>query len=384
MIIASILYVILFADSGYAMIITVNDDGDADFQKIQDAIYYANDGDTIRVFDGTYNESVIVNKALSLVGNGSEKTTINGSSHENVVDITANWVIMSGFKITLSKWILGTYGIKIESNNNTIQNNYFINNYIGIYLKNSNNNTLTNNTCENNYIGICLGNSNNNMLMNNTCDNKHQGIYLGNSNNNTITNNTCEYNRFGIYLHSSSNSTVANNTCTYNYHGIELWKSNDCVLPNNNCSNNQGFGISFILSSNNIVVNNTIFNNEIGIFLKDDSKNNKAHYSQIFNNRVNGINTTENGGYKIVATANWWGDTSGPYQIDVNRMGKGNSISGPISFYPWKDAQGNVREDFKPQNESVDDSDNSILFILLIILSFLFISLYGVIRIDNS
>ena len=29
MIIASILYVILFADSGYAMIITVNDDGDA-------------------------------------------------------------------------------------------------------------------------------------------------------------------------------------------------------------------------------------------------------------------------------------------------------------------------------------------------------------------
>lgn len=38
----------------------------------------ATEGDTIRVYEGTYYENVVVNKTVSLVGNGSEETTIEG------------------------------------------------------------------------------------------------------------------------------------------------------------------------------------------------------------------------------------------------------------------------------------------------------------------
>lgn len=54
----------------------VDNSGGADFERIQDAVNASEDGDTIRVFAGTYYENVVVNKTLSLVGNGSANTTI--------------------------------------------------------------------------------------------------------------------------------------------------------------------------------------------------------------------------------------------------------------------------------------------------------------------
>ena len=43
------------------------------YTKIQDAIDNASSGDTIRVFCGKYSENLIVNKTLTLIGNGSVK-----------------------------------------------------------------------------------------------------------------------------------------------------------------------------------------------------------------------------------------------------------------------------------------------------------------------
>ena len=93
--------------------ITVDDGGGADYTKIQDAINASEDGDTVRVWEGLYEENVEVNKSIDLVGNGSEVTTINGGGSGNVVLITADWVIMSGFGVTGSgQW---DAGINVES-----------------------------------------------------------------------------------------------------------------------------------------------------------------------------------------------------------------------------------------------------------------------------
>ena len=66
---------ILFIASGILLVIdgvegktiTVDDDGGADFTKIQDAINAGQVGDTIRVYNGTYYERIIVNKSLESV-----------------------------------------------------------------------------------------------------------------------------------------------------------------------------------------------------------------------------------------------------------------------------------------------------------------------------
>jgi len=61
------------------MTLTVDDDGGADYTSIQAAIDNSSDGDTIRVFEGTYRELVSVNRSITLQGNGSEETIIDGS-----------------------------------------------------------------------------------------------------------------------------------------------------------------------------------------------------------------------------------------------------------------------------------------------------------------
>ncbi len=145
-----VLSVLWLTIDGSGKTITVDDDDDsADHMNIQDAIDNATEGDTIRVWEGTYNGDVVVNRSINLVGNGSEQTTIDGSGSGDVVKITADRVNMSGFTVTGS----GNFhsGILIVSNNNTITNNTSNSNkYSGIRLAFTGNTTITNNICNSN------------------------------------------------------------------------------------------------------------------------------------------------------------------------------------------------------------------------------------------
>ena len=73
--------------------------GANNYTTIQAAIDNATAGDTIRVWAGTYNENVVVNKTVTLIGNGTTDSIINGSQTSNVILITADWINISGFTI---------------------------------------------------------------------------------------------------------------------------------------------------------------------------------------------------------------------------------------------------------------------------------------------
>jgi len=278
---------------GSADTITVDDDGNGDYEKIQDAIDASEDGDTIKVWEGTYYENVIVNKSVSLIGNGSEGTTIDGGGDGNVVTITADWTNISGFLVTGSGSSGGSSGIKVESDYNSIFENNCSNNYYGIYLRDSNWSTLTNNICSSN-------------------------------------------NWYGIFLSSSNNSILDNNICySNNDDGIYLLSSSSTILRNNICSSNNDNGIRFFLTDECTLKNNTISGNRLGIYLKSSSQDNIAHNNFIFDNSEFGINAIENDGYSINATNNWWGDDSGPYHPTINPNGKGDNVTDYVLFDPW-------------------------------------------------
>ncbi len=69
---------VLLVEAVTGRAITVDDDGKADYVNIQDAIENASDDDTILVFEGIYFEQIIVSKSVTLIGNGSDVTIVDG------------------------------------------------------------------------------------------------------------------------------------------------------------------------------------------------------------------------------------------------------------------------------------------------------------------
>jgi len=277
----------------------VGGDGPNNFSKIQAAINSANDGDIVFVYTGFYEENVIIDKSVFLIGQNPLSTIIQSTflSHYIAISITAINVKISGF--TLQK---SGYGINVKNDSSTICNNIFLDNTIGIYLAESLNNIVYNNSFKND--GIYVYKSYQNTIHNNSINNKNL-IYLENQSNHNILkdvgqiilvnctnitiknqnissnycalllensnfcnflNNTFSENRFDISFYKSSNNKFLNNIINKNYGtGFSISYSNNISIFNNTIKNNTGTAIYFRDSSNNTIINNTIDGNNIGL-----------------------------------------------------------------------------------------------------------------------
>lgn len=259
-------------ENGTAKTLTVDDDGGADFDSVQDAIDSSTDGDTVRVFDGVYFQNILVNKTLNLIGNGSASTIINGQEWGSVVTITASWVNVSGFTVTNSSW--PNDGISVMSDHNTVtQMNCSGNQYRGIHLYKSNNCQITNNECNgSSNSGIYLDQSFRNIIRDNFCNfNGGMGIFLEKSDGNVIDNNECSHQDDsyslsttwgnGIRVLQSNEIIISNNLCNNNSAGIFLENSENPIIQSNICNNNSSPGIDIRTVTNGSVLNNYCKNN---------------------------------------------------------------------------------------------------------------------------
>ena len=112
---------------------------------IQAAVDNATDGETIYVWNGSYNENVDVSKQLMLQGEGADVVTVTAAStSDHVFNVTADYVNISGFNVTGAS--SAKAGIYLSGRQHcNISNNTASNNQFGIFLHFSSNNTLTNN-----------------------------------------------------------------------------------------------------------------------------------------------------------------------------------------------------------------------------------------------
>lgn len=123
------------------------------YTSIQLAIDFASSGDSLRVWSGTYNENVVINKQLTLTGNGSATTIINGGNIGPAVTVAVSNVKMYGFNVTGGS---SFPGIILQANVQScrIENNTVYGNSEGVLLEGASFNVIKNNDMRNNAVGL--------------------------------------------------------------------------------------------------------------------------------------------------------------------------------------------------------------------------------------
>lgn len=298
--------------SSYNNTIYVDDNGTADYIRIQDAIDNSSDGYTIYVYNGTYYENLIIDKSINLIGEDKESTYIidNFSQTSSAINIDINSVSISNFTI-IGEAV--SYSIEINKDNSKIYNNKIISS-TGINIHSGNNSIIKNYIEADTFwgIGIHWYKGSFNIIKDNTIIAESSGIYLiSQCRNNNIINNYIISRNNGIRLYESNKNIIIDNNM-YNG-GLKLQNSYDNYIVNNsvngkpmgyfrNESNyiiNKDFGQIIIIDCNNITIENQyIFDLQTGIHLYH-SKNCK-----IQNNTITHNNPFRGDGVKVISCEN--------------------------------------------------------------------------------
>jgi len=207
---------------------------------------------------------LVVNKSINLIGEDKNTTIINGSITADVIEITSDWVNLSGFLI-----ISGTNGIQILSNHNTINNNIIINNrFYGVDIDYTCYNVIIGNNISSNGGGIRLWECTNTIVIKNE-------IYY----------NIGSYICYGIYLYGSEYNNITNNNIDSSPCNIRLFYSNKNTITQNIISKARDWGIQLHFSNNNIILNNIIaYTKYAGIQI--EARGNKVIRNNFVQNKI--------------------------------------------------------------------------------------------------
>ena len=216
------------------------DDPPEDFTSIQEAINASSDGDTIFVYNGTYTESIVINKSISLEGEDNENTVIISNSveidsNDDTIKINTDDVCISTFKIMTNSCgcaIKSAYsnnliiennrlfeGVSLICSNHSIIRGNFFNRSLGI------SDSHYNEIIQNEFYGyggiFILSSSSHNEIRQNIIDQKSEsGIWINKGYNNIISYNIIKNCKYGIMVYTENNE-ITHNDFYSNIHPLE-------------------------------------------------------------------------------------------------------------------------------------------------------------------
>jgi len=216
----------LFIGTTEGKTITVDDDEGANFTSVQEAIDSSEDGDVIRIHSGTYHETIRVNKSVSLEGNSSDETILDGSGFSTVVLIKAEGVGIRNCTITGTGDGNAGSGIEVERNGALIIDNHIMDNDgVGILLRKSKMCEIRGNTIGNNRVnGIRYYNADGTIVEGNEFSDVRNGIDGSSSRGIEIRENTFTNCTTGIELIDPWDHQIADNHFSMYTTGLSINK----------------------------------------------------------------------------------------------------------------------------------------------------------------
>lgn len=267
-----------------------------DYPIISSAIANATDGDTIFVKKGTYegpiNQSLVIDKSLSLIGEDTENTIIKLYPAYNVTWIFATPFFSYSDAITITAndckllnltVIIANPGGYISATGNRIQiigNNITTGPTTGVIVNGS--------YCKitDNVIG---GRIQLNGSFSEVARNSLSCVYIDGSWN-IIKDNVCKHLGLGYYSNHTTNNVVSGNivaTSTRSYSGISLTNSNNNFFCRNHVSG-FGYGLTLWFSSGNTITANTIADSLDSSISLGGSFNNRIYLNNFMDNMWGG------------------------------------------------------------------------------------------------
>jgi nitrous oxidase accessory protein len=320
----AIIVVLIIAVSAVLYVVHLNEVGPKplvvpdDYATIGWAFGNATAGDTVYVKSGTYNESVSIDKPLSLIGEDMSSTIIlsegrRGSGY--TIHVKADNVTVSGFTITSYHpfhSLYYFYGIGIRGNNCNITGNIIENCREGITSSASVHSVIISK----------------NIIRDTTAGEGIMFIYAS-PHHITITDNNITNTTYGIDVQGGHSCVISGNNVIDNGGGIGI-RCSDSTITGNNVTSNTGEGVN-IEGSNNTISGNYVADNKVGVTFSGSTTTDNIFYSNSFDNNQNVQITSTN--YTEVwdngTVGNYWSNYNGtdndgdgigdtPYIIDEN------------------------------------------------------------------
>jgi parallel beta-helix repeat protein len=160
-----------------------------------------------------YYEHVLVDKSISLIGENSETTIIDGGGVGTVVKVVADNVTLSRFTARNGGGELSDNAVLLHSVRDCrISGNKFTNSRTGIWIVDSYDCNITENYAENNIYGINPHNSGSIELLDNIARNNTHGILIENAPDCVLRNNTMTANKYNFRVESGLIDLDTSNT----------------------------------------------------------------------------------------------------------------------------------------------------------------------------
>lgn len=270
----------------------VGGSGPGNYTKIQEAINESNDCDTIYVFSGTYTENIKLDKRLCLIGEDKETTVIDGNEEGCTILLSSENAVIKNFTIIGGGFDTDNFtnffraGIRVTGSNNSICNNIFRENRLGISGVRVTNLTIKDNIFMEDGIGFTSYENDGRPLL------KIQ-YFLHNIENNSVNGKPLYY--FSnekdkiidhweigqLILINCTNFIIKNVSISNTDWGLVFAFCNNCLTENCNFINNS-LAIWTLKSNYNLFQFNNILNNyHRGVVIDYNSNNNKIQFNTI-------------------------------------------------------------------------------------------------------